>query len=186
MAKIYTKIGDDGSTGLIGGKRVPKDDPRVDAYGTVDELNAAIGMVRAHDVPESIDEILGRVQDGLFTVGANLAVPEGVDPSEWSVPSVNESDIAAIEKDIDECELSLEPLRQFILPGGVAPSALLHYARTVARRAERTCVALARHETVDPQIIRYLNRLSDLCFVLARRVNRMKNRGESHPTFGKG
>ncbi len=184
MVRIYTKTGDDGTTGLIGGKRVPKDAVRVDAYGHIDELNAVLGTVRSHELPQRTEKILKHIQDDLFTVGANLALPEGTDPSEWKIPPVGESDIATLEKEIDECEAALEPLRQFILPGGSAPGAILHVARTVARRAERSCVALSHTEALDPNIIRYLNRLSDLCFVLARYVNRNLGCRESHPTFG--
>lgn len=185
MNKIYTKVGDDGSTVLIGGKRVPKDAPRVDAYGSVDELNATLGLVRSYGIPERVDAVLLRVQDDLFTVGANLALPQDQDPAAWKIPPIKESDIAVLEQEIDACEPALEPLRQFILPGGGPAGAMLHLARTVARRAERCCVALSHSERVDPEIIRYLNRLSDLCFVLARYVNREAIREESHPTFGK-
>jgi cob(I)alamin adenosyltransferase len=183
VTRIYTKAGDDGNTGLIGGMRVPKDAARVDAYGLVDELNAALGLVRSCGVPEQVDSILQRIQDDLFSVGANLALPTGADPAQWKIPPVTDEDIAALEQKIDECEGILEPLHQFILPGGSAAGAFLHFARTVARRAERGCVALSRAEGVDPKIIQYLNRLSDLCFVLARYVNRQCGRLESHPTL---
>ncbi len=185
MARIYTKTGDDGTTGLIGGKRVPKDAVRVDAYGQVDELNAVLGVVRSYELPRRTEDILNRIQDDLFTVGANLALPQGTDPAEWKIPPIDARDIAILEKEIDECEADLEPLRQFILPGGSAPGALLHLARTIARRAERSCVALSHADTLDPNILRYLNRLSDLCFVLARYVNRHSGFSEYHPTFGK-
>ena len=185
MVRTYTKTGDDGTTGLIGGKRVSKNAARVDAYGHIDELNAVLGMVRGHELPQRTGKILDRIQDDLFTVGANLALPEGTDPAEWKIPPIDERDIAILEKEIDECEESLEPLRQFILPGGSAPGAMLHLARTVARRAERSCVALSHTEALDPNILRYLNRLSDLCFILARYVNRQSGSRESHPTFRK-
>ena len=185
MAKIYTKSGDDGSTGLIGGKRVPKDAARVSAYGDVDELNAVLGLACSQGLPAPIEKALQRIQDDLFTVGANLALPEGTDSAEWKIPPVTEEDVAALEEDIDAYDSMIEPLQQFILPGGNGGGAMLHLARTVARRAERSCVTLSRAEPVDPKIIRYLNRVSDLCFVLARYVNRQAGRPESHPTFRK-
>ena len=185
MARIYTRSGDDGFTGLIGGRRLPKDSARVDAYGSVDELNAALGLVCSHPIPARVQAILRRIQDDLFTIGANLALPQDARPEDWQVPLLAEDNIDMLEQTIDECEASLEPIGNFILPGGSAAGATLHLARTVARRAERVCVALSHQEPVDPRIIRYLNRLSDLCFVLARLVNRHFSCAESHPTFGK-
>ncbi len=185
MARIYTKTGDDGTTGLIGGKRVHKDASRIEAYGAVDELNAVLGMVCAATLPEPVRRILSRVQDDLFSIGADLALPPGMDRKEWGIPAIPDENVAVLERAIDECQSGLPPLRQFILPGGSAAGAALHFARTVARRAERRCVALAHAEPVDPQIIRYLNRLSDLCFVLARHVNNAENQPEFHPRFGK-
>jgi cob(I)alamin adenosyltransferase len=184
VTRIYTKTGDSGTTGLIGGTRVPKSAPRLDAYGTVDELNAVLGAVRGHPLPEPVPAIVARVQDELFTLGSRLALPAGADPSRWSIPPVTASMITRLERDIDACEAELEPLRQFILPGGSHAGALLHLARTVARRAERACVALAPDDPVAPEILAYLNRLSDLCFVLARFVNRRAGIAEAHPTFG--
>jgi cob(I)alamin adenosyltransferase len=185
VVKIYTRTGDDGTTGLIGGKRVSKDHLRIEAYGSVDELNALLGVVRSCSPSEPVEKTLRRIQDDLFTIGADLALPAGVDRNRYTVPALTETDVAALERDIDECERQLEPLRKFVLPGGTTAAALLHFARTVARRAERQCVSLASAEAVDPQILRYLNRLSDLCFVLARFVNRQSGQVESHPTFGK-
>jgi cob(I)alamin adenosyltransferase len=185
VTKIYTKTGDDGTTGLIGGKRVAKDDNRIEAYGCVDELNAILGVVNTCPLPDRTRRILIRIQDDLFSIGAELALPSGMEPDKWSIPSLKDDDIRALEAEIDDCEAALTPLRQFILPGGSAPGAHLHLARTVARRAERRCVALAHMEPIDPQIVRYLNRLSDLCFVLARYVNQEDSRAETHPTFGK-
>ncbi len=185
MTKIYTKTGDDGTTGLIGGARVSKDSPRIEAYGSIDELNAVLGVVRSYPLPEGLDEVLRRIQDDLFTVGAGLAVPPGKDPTEYRIPALGEESLVALERDIDECGASLEPLSSFILPGGAAAAAMLHLARTVARRAERRTVKLADLEAVDPLVLRYLNRLSDLCFVLARFVNYRESRSESHPTFGR-
>jgi len=172
--KIYTKTGDGGETGLFGGGRIPKDSLRVAAYGEVDELNAALGLARALDPLEFADAVLQSIQRSLFTIGAQLATP---DPDKLhkalsrSGAAIGESDIAALEDVIDDHEARLEPLKNFILPGGAPKAAALHLARTVCRRAERAVVALARDEQISPAILRYLNRLSDLLFVLARAVN---------------
>jgi cob(I)alamin adenosyltransferase len=185
MTRIYTKTGDDGTTGLIGGQRVHKDAARIEAYGVVDELNAILGVVSASPLPARIPPVLRRIQDDLFTIGAGLAMPPGMEREKWHIPVLTEADIQALEQHIDEWEAELPPLKQFILPGGSGPGAMLHLARTVARRAERRCVALAHAEPVDPQVIRYLNRLSDLCFVLARYINKENSQPEIHPTFGR-
>jgi cob(I)alamin adenosyltransferase len=185
LTRIYTKSGDDGTTGLIGGERVPKDSARIEADGSIDELNAALGVVHSYSLPERLDKILEHVQDDLFTVGADLALPQGTNRADWGIPALPEKAVQTLENEIDECDSNLEPLRQFILPGGTPAAAMLHLARTIARRAERCCVTLARAEPVDPLIVRYLNRLSDLCFVLARFMNRQEAKPESHPTFGK-
>jgi len=185
LTRIYTKSGDDGTTGLIGGVRVPKDSPRIEAYGSVDELNAVLGVVRSYSLPGRMDKILERIQDDLFTVGADLALPQDASRADWGIPTLPEEAVQTLEKEIDECESNLDPLRQFILPGGTPAAAMLHLARTIARRAERCCVTLARAEHVDPLIVRYLNRLADLCFVLARFMNCQEAKPESHPTFGK-
>ena len=185
MVRIYTKTGDNGTTGLIGGQRVSKGSARVEAYGSVDELNAVLGVVCSYPLPEDAAQILKRIQDGLFTVGANLALSEGRTGEEWNIPEVTDQDIRALEEFIDATEARLEPLLRFILPGGSGAGATLHLARTVARRAERRCVLLAAVERVDARIIRYLNRLSDLCFVLARFVNRESGCAEVHPSFGR-
>ncbi|PYP57079.1 MAG: cob(I)yrinic acid a,c-diamide adenosyltransferase [Gemmatimonadetes bacterium] len=172
--KIYTKTGDGGETGLFGGGRTPKDSLRVAAYGEVDELNAALGLARTLDPAEFADSLLQTIQRGLFTVGAELATP---DPDNLrkalsrSGAAIGDSDIAALEDVIDGHESRLEPLKNFILPGGAPKAAALHLGRTVCRRAERAVVALARHEQINPAILRYLNRLSDLLFVLARAAN---------------
>lgn len=185
MTRIYTRTGDDGTAGLIGGSRISKDAPRIEAYGSVDELNALLGVVRSYDLPEHVDRILRRIQDELFILGANLALPENGNRTEWGVPALTSEDILALERDIDEREAELDPLNRFILPGGSTPGALLHLARTVARRCERDVVALSKIEAVDPAIIRYLNRLSDLCFVVARVVNQKASRLEGNPSLGK-
>ena len=165
--KIYTKTGDDGTTGLFGGGRVRKDDPRVESYGTVDELNAVIGVARASGLGATTEEVLGRVQVDLFALGAELATVPG---KEEKLPMARlvAGDAERLERAIDAAENGLPALTNFILPGGSPQAAALHHARTVCRRAERAVIALggARGELVI-----YLNRLSDLLFVLARREN---------------
>jgi cob(I)alamin adenosyltransferase len=132
-----------------------------------------------------VDTILQRVQNELFTIGAGLAVPDAASAEELGIPILPDAAVQALEQDIDRCQADLKPLKQFILPGGTPSAALLHLSRTVARRAERRCVALARTGSVPPSILRYLNRLSDLCFVLARLINARAGRPEPNPTFGK-
>jgi cob(I)alamin adenosyltransferase len=172
--KIYTKTGDAGETGLFGGGRTSKDSPRVAAYGEVDELNAALGLARALGTEQFADSLLETVQRDLFTIGAELATP---DPDKLHKvfahgrAAIGDSGVAALEQAIDEQESRLEPLKHFILPGGTPQAAALHLGRTVCRRAERAVVAVARHERISPAILRYLNRLSDLLFVLARAAN---------------
>ena len=167
--KIYTKTGDDGETGLFGGARVSKADPRVEAYGDVDELNAQLGVARAGGLDADMDELLATIQAKLFDVGAELAAAPGSKAS--AMPHVNEEDVAILESAIDRFEEELEPLVNFILPGGSPAAARLHVGRTVTRRAERRVVALASRTEVRPVIVHYLNRLSDLLFVLARVSN---------------
>lgn len=181
MARIYTRTGDDGTTGLIGGERVSKDSPRIEACGALDELNALLGVVRSQALPERIDRALQLVQNHLFIIGAELATPQG---AERKSRDLGDEEVRSLENAIDAFEDRLQPLEQFILPGGAAAGATLHLARAVARRAERCCVSLSRHDRVNPQILRYLNRLSDLCFVLARYVNRQQSVPERHPAFG--
>ena len=166
--KIYTKTGDAGETGLWGGLRIAKDSARVQAYGTVDECNAAIGVARASGVEAGLDAILAHIQDQLFVVGADLATPGEA----ANIPRISAEEIAFLEGSIDALEYQLEPLKQFILPGGTLAAAQLHLARTVCRRAERWVVGLARQEpALSEHIGVYLNRLSDCLFVLARAVN---------------
>lgn len=171
MPRIYTKTGDDGLTGLLGAGRVAKDDRRIEAYGTVDELNAWLGLARSHGLDARLDGWLGRVQDDLFTLGSALADP---DPLGRFHRLVTEAHAQHLEGMIDVLESELPPLRTFILPGGPPGAATLHVARTVCRRAERRVIALshAPGEHVPGPIVVYLNRLSDLLFVLARAVNR--------------
>ena len=173
--KIYTKTGDDGTTGLFGGPRVGKDDMRIEAYGTVDELNSVLGVVRAEELPVDVEQCLTQLQSQLFSVGAELATPE---PAAHGTALIGPAEIAAIESVIDRFEQRLSPLKQFILPGGTRAAALLHLARTVCRRAERRLVTLTRasSEPVANELVVYLNRLSDLLFVLAREVNRAAGR----------
>lgn len=165
--KIYTKTGDSGETGLFGGARVPKDDLRIEAYGTVDELNAFLGQARAEVLPEEVDRIVARAQNCLFTIGAELATP---DPSRQRTAGISASAVEELERAIDHLEASLPPLREFILPGGNRPAAALHVARGVCRRAERRVVTLSHdaEATVSTIAIHYLNRLSDYLFVAAR------------------
>lgn len=174
LNRIYTKTGDDGTTGLVRGPRRAKSDLRIDAYGTVEEANATIGMARLHtsSMPK-IDMLLARIQNDLFDVGSDLATPGADDPAaEHPTLRIRPVQTQFIERQIDHYNADIEPLRSFILPGGSPLSAALHVARTVTRRAERITVALAAAEAdTSPEALRYLNRLSDLLFVLARVAN---------------
>ena len=167
--KIYTKTGDRGDTSLFGGQRVPKDALRIEAYGTVDELNSVIGIVRADNIDPEIDAILARIQERLFSLGADLATPRSLEKRQ--VKRIDARDAHALEKVIDSLEASLKALRSFIIPGGSPIAARIHFARTVCRRAERIVVRLSRNEDIGDGITAYLNRLSDLLFVLARYTN---------------
>ncbi len=167
--KSYTRTGDDGSTGLLGPGRVPKHAPRVEAYGAVDELNASLGAARALDGAGWLDTELPAIQSRLFRVGAELATVD--DGAAAKLERVSDDDVRALEGWIDAREHDLTPLKRFILPGGTPLAAELHRARTVCRRAERRLVALAERERVEPRLVRYLNRLGDLLFVLARWCN---------------
>jgi cob(I)alamin adenosyltransferase len=167
--KIYTKKGDQGQTSLIGGTRVLKSHLRVEAYGAVDELNSWLGLLGAGPLPEGQGSLLLQVQERLFTLGANLAADPG--HSSMALPDLRESDIEALEQAIDTMESTLEPLRNFVLPGGHAAVAQVHIARCVCRRAERSVVNLAAQSPVDALVTAYLNRLSDYLFVLARAVS---------------
>jgi len=166
--KIYTKTGDAGETGLFGGPRVSKDSPRIEAYGTVDELNALLGLVRTESLPVEVEQMLTKIQNHLFDLGAELASP---DPEQKGTKLLGEAQIAWQETLIDQFEAELAPLRAFILPGGTRGAALLLMARCVCRRAERCVVTLQHTELLSTTPIIYLNRLSDLLFVAARLVN---------------
>lgn len=177
--RIYTRTGDEGGTALFGGGRVDKDHPRVEAYGDVDELNAALGMARSVDMMPRIDEVLVPIQRDLFAIGALLATPDHEKMREQLAKArVDEARIAELEHAIDACEQELEPLRSFIVPGGTAKAAALHLARTVCRRAERRVVRLAHDIELPGLVIIYLNRLSDLLFMLARVANKRAGTGE--------
>ena len=165
--KIYTRTGDKGDTGLFGGVRVPKDNARVEAYGTVDETNAVIGVALSHCRVPLVQRVLGEVQTDLFTLGAELAAASGHE-ARLGIALLTDADVIRLEHAIDEAETSLPPLKNFILPGGPPDVTALHLARTVARRAERRLLTLAQREDVRPTLLVYLNRLADLLFVLAR------------------
>lgn len=167
--KIYTKTGDSGDTGLFAGARVAKDHERIEAYGTVDELNACLGVVRSTQAPADMDGCLEQIQHELFALGAELATP---DPAAHGLRWANATVSEALEAQIDRWEAELPPLRQFILPAGTSTASALHQARAVCRRAERRVVTLRRHdESVSVDTVVYLNRLGDLLFVLARAAN---------------
>ena len=170
LSKIYTRTGDDGSTGLGDGTRVAKDSARVGAYGTVDEANSTIGLVLASELPGEVRDLLTAVQHQLFDLGGELCIPGHA--------AITDEDVARLEQHLDRFNADLPALKEFILPGGGEAGARCHIARTVVRRAERDTVALSRLEPVRPEPIRYLNRLSDLLFVLARVLARASGHGE--------
>ncbi len=177
--KIYTKTGDDGRTALFGGGRVLKDHARVEAYGDVDELNACIGMARSIDLMPRVDEILAPVQRDLFAIGALLATPHPEKYKEQLEKArLSDQRITQLEVAIDDCESELAPLKSFIMPGGTAKAASLHVARTVCRRAERAIIRMQHDHDVPQIVIVYLNRLSDLLFMLARVANRRAGAAE--------
>lgn len=173
LNKIYTRTGDDGSTGLVDGSRLPKDSARVSAYGDVDETNSVIGLVRLHLTHIGLDKVLARIQNELFDLGADLATPlpaKGDADSEYALRIIA-SQVTQLETDLDNLNADMRALTSFILPGGSAPAAYLHQARTVSRRAERMMVTLASDTAVNPQALAYINRLSDFLFVAARWCN---------------
>lgn len=166
--KIYTKKGDKGMTSLIGGTRVLKSDLRIETYGTVDELNAYIGLIRSQQIDRQIEEALKEIQDRLFTIGSSLAAdPE---KSKMKIPDLHDTDIVYLEAEMDRMNETLPPLKHFVLPGGSTTVSYLHIARCVCRRAERLCVALGAQSFVEERVIRYLNRLSDYLFMASRRI----------------
>ncbi len=167
--KIYTKTGDKGTTALVGGRRVSKGDMKIESYGTVDELNSWIGLVRDQPINESRRDLLKEIQDRLFTIGADLASePEQV--RKKPVPSLEEEDISLLENEMDKMDTALPTLCAFVLPGGNQSVSFAHLARTVCRRAERLVIRLSEEEEVNPMVIKYLNRLSDYLFVLSRKM----------------
>ena len=190
ITRVYTRTGDDGMTALVGGKRVPKDAARIEAYGTVDELNAVVGLARAwneegkgqRELHLRLDAMLQEIQQELFDLGSELATPE--DFTYDGMHRMGEEEVTRIERVIDECQEELEPLKSFILPGGGRISAQLHQCRTVCRRAEREILGLSRIENVGEWPLRYVNRLSDLFFVLGRWVG--KNLGETEYLWQRG
>lgn len=182
IVKVYTKTGDKGTTGLADGSRIPKDDLRIDSYGTIDELNSIIGVCRQNldKIPvkekKLLDTWLFAIQNDLFNLGSDLATPIS---SRWEkMILINENDVTQLEKIIDDCQNNLEPLREFVLPGGTALNSYLHLARTVCRRAERRVVTLSKETEINSQIIPFINRLSDLLFVLSRWVQKLLNKKE--------
>jgi len=180
LSKIYTRTGDKGTTAHGSGERVPKHALRIAAYGTVDETNASIGMVRVHlgDADPKLDAMLVRIQNDLFDLGADLCVPDRGQKLEYEPLRVTDGQVKRLEEEIDEMNAELKPLRSFVLPGGTPAAAALHMARTISRRAERLMVALAGepNEPVGPAALKYINRLSDFLFVASRYVN---DRGKS-------
>ena len=189
ITRVYTRSGDKGETGLVGGKRVPKDALRIEAYGTIDEVNSIVGLARvfnseppANPVRDRIDDILKGVQNELFDLGSELATP----PEAFyeGMFRVGAEDVKALEQLMDDCQKDLEPLQSFILPGGGRVSAFLHQCRTVCRRAERIVLRLGREEDIGPWPLRYLNRLSDLFFVLSRWI--AKQSGEPEYLWERG
>jgi cob(I)alamin adenosyltransferase len=169
--KIYTKTGDRGETSLFGGTRVWKDDLRISAYGTIDELNALLGVSKTEILTEELKEVIQSIQNDLFTVGADLASPFDKKESKFEIPRIEEKFSIRLELLIDKYDVQLPELRNFILPGGLKGTSLLHFARTVCRRAEREVVSLSKTEKINSEIEIFLNRLSDLLFVLARFEN---------------
>ena len=170
LSKIYSRTGDDGTTGLGDGSRVDKDSLRVEAFGTVDELNSQLGVVLSLTLPAEIRALLTGVQHDLFDLGGEISVPGRM--------ALDENYVTRLEHDLDKFNGQLAPLKEFILPGGTAAAAACHLARTVCRRAERRVISLRRHEDINPSVIHYLNRLSDLLFVVARYLNHAQGGGD--------
>jgi cob(I)alamin adenosyltransferase len=183
ITRVYTRTGDKGETSLVGGKRVPKDSPRIDAYGTIDELNSIIGLARVfNEAHQFLDQVLCKIQDELFDLGSELATPPEF--FQEGMFRVSQTEIKSIEKLIDKCQENLQPLESFILPGGGRIGAYLHQCRTVCRRAEREILRLSREETISEWPLKYVNRLSDLFFVLSRWIS--KESGEREYLWQRG
>lgn len=190
ITKVYTRTGDRGETALVGGKRVPKDSLRIEAYGAIDELNSIVGLARvfneesldAGEAHQFLDEVLCQIQDQLFDIGSELATP--AEFFQQGMYRVSEGEIDRVEKLMDKCQEDLEPLKSFVLPGGGRVGAYLHQSRTVCRRAERDILRLSREEVVSPDVLKYVNRLSDLFFVLSRWI--AKQTGEQEYLWQRG
>jgi cob(I)alamin adenosyltransferase len=189
ITRVYTRTGDKGQTALVGGKRVAKDSPRIDSYGTIDELNSIVGVARAFNADKldgeahrTLDEVLAKIQDELFDLGSELATPE--DAAYEGMYRVGPAEVKRLEETIDRCQKDLAPLKSFILPGGGKVGAFLHQCRTVCRRAERDLLRLSRKEELGDWPIKYVNRLSDLFFVLARWI--AKQSGEEEALWQRG
>jgi cob(I)alamin adenosyltransferase len=190
ITKVYTRTGDRGETALVGGKRVPKDSLRIEAYGAIDELNSIVGLARvfneesldAGEAHQFLDEVLCQIQDQLFDIGSELATP--AEFFQQGMYRVSEDEIDRLEKLMDKCHEDLEPLKSFVLPGGGRVGAYLHQSRTVCRRAERDILRLSREEEVNPDVLKYINRLSDLFFVLSRWI--AKQTGEQEYLWQRG
>jgi cob(I)alamin adenosyltransferase len=190
ITRVYTRTGDKGQTALVGGKRVAKDSPRIESYGTIDELNSIVGMARAFNADKLgegeahryLDEVLAKIQDELFDLGSELATPE--DAAYEGMYRVGAAEVKRLEETIDRCQKDLAPLKSFILPGGGKVGAFLHQCRTVCRRAERDLLRLSREEELGEWPIKYVNRLSDLFFVLARWI--AKQTGEEEALWQRG
>jgi cob(I)alamin adenosyltransferase len=178
ITRVYTKTGDDGTTGLGSGARIAKDSPRIEAYGTVDELNSQIGVALAAGVCDSVAAALRTIQNELFHLGSDLCIPEE-DKKRTPVPRIEERHVLALETLMDRLSKELSPLENFILPGGSPAPAALHVARTVCRRAERRVLSLSRRESIGAQVIPYLNRLSDALFVMARYENKQSGSADT-------
>ncbi|HZS47923.1 MAG TPA: cob(I)yrinic acid a,c-diamide adenosyltransferase [Blastocatellia bacterium] len=178
ITRVYTRKGDKGKTGLVDGSRVSKASPRVEAYGDVDELNSYLGLIRAEQKDPEIEDILRKVQNDLFIVGADLASPMTIE-----VPRIEKPFIDRLEKITDKLLKELEPLKEFILPGGSTVGSNMHVARCIARRAERRAVELAEAEEINPQVVAYINRLSDMLFVMARVINHRAGQKEESANF---
>lgn len=175
ITKVYTRTGDDGTTSLGGGQRIPKESLRIEAYGTVDELNSCIGVAVALGVDKRLEQAFAAIQNELFHLGSDLCILEE-DKKKFAVPQIEAKHVDALEELMDELSESLAPLENFVLPGGTPGAAQLHVARCVCRRAERHAIALSRVESIGPQVVKYLNRLSDALFVMARYDNFAKGR----------